>query len=345
MDRARAAWGRNSNRALGLLLLGLVVVLTACGGDEAPAPGGEATEGGGGSIVVLSCPDSNTFCAAYNNTARTMAEEAGYEVTILTDNFDPSVQAQHMDQAIAQRPDAILEVPVDSHAIVASLRRAHAAGIPVINGIHRLAEEGYEYVEHSVEADTHALGQAAAENIVAGLEERGVEEANIIAITGSSSQFTVVDRLEGFESVLENHPEYKLVEVEDGNWEDERTASLARQLFAKYGAQGGIDAAYGMADNQANAIIQAAQQAGLPVGVEKDGLIVVGTSCQPVTIENMRAGSQYGSATNSPILEAQANMQATLDFLAGKEMPKVIQAPEAKITQENLDEFLDVCDF
>lgn len=296
-------------------------------------------------IVVLSCPDSNTFCAKYNSTVRNIGQRAGYQVTVLTDNFDPSVQAQHMQQAIAQRPAAILEVPDDSHAIVSSLRRAKAARIPVINGIHRLASEGYRYIVHSVEADTQALGRAAATNIVQGLKAEGRKKANIIAITGTSTQFTVQDRLAGFRSVLRKYPQYKLVAVEDGNWEDQKSAQLAQQLFAKFRARGGINAAYGMADNQANAIIQAARQSGLPVGVGRSGLIVVGTSCQPLTIKNMRAGVQYGSATNSPVTEAVPNMTVTIRYLQGKKMPKVIRVREDRITRQNLNKFTKVCRF
>jgi ribose transport system substrate-binding protein len=332
-----------------LVLCGLTVV--ACGSDDeestdTAAESGETTSLNGKKVVVLSCPDSNAFCAAYNETAKSIGEEAGLEVSILTDNFDPAEQAQHMDQAIAQKPAAILEVPVDGNAIVASLNKAKAAGIPVINGIHRIAEEGYEAVEHSVEADTGAMGRAAAENIVAGLEEQGREKANIIAITGAASQFTVEDRMKAFEDALAEYPQYKLVAVEDGNWEDQKTADITSQLLAKYRSRGGIQAAYGMADNQANAIIQAAQQAGQPVGPDKrDGLIVVGSSCQPITIKNMEAGLLYGSATNSPIGEATANMNAVVDFLNGEKMPKVIPAPEEKITKDNLAEFNELCNF
>jgi len=336
---------------LAVVLCGLAVV--ACGddddsGDTAAEAGGsaEAESLEGKKVVVLSCPDSNAFCAAYNETATKIGSEAGLDVSVLTDNFDPAEQAQHMDQAIAQKPAAILEVPVDGNAIVASLNKAKAAGVPVINGIHRIAEEGYDAIEHSVEADTEAMGRAAAENIVAALEEQGREEANIIAITGAASQFTVEDRMKAFEEVLAEYPQYKLVAVEDGNWEDQKTADIASQLFAKYRSRGGIQAAYGMADNQANAIIQAAQQADIPVGVDKkDGLIVVGSSCQPITIKNMEAGLMYGSATNSPIGEATANMNAVVDFLRGEEMPKVIPAPEEKITQDNVADFNELCNF
>lgn len=349
MQRRTQPRGRPKLGALLLfLLIASVFTLAACGdddGDDAAGGGNGTASIEGKSVFVLNCDESNAFCAAYNDTARRMGREAGLDVTVLTSNFDPAEQARNMDQAIAQQPDAILEVPDDGNAIVASLNKAKAAGVPVINGIHRIAEPGYDAVEHSVEAETDVMGAAAAENIVAGLKERGLEQANVIAITGAAAQFTVEDRMKAFQDVLDEQPGYELVAVEDGEWSDQKSAELARQLFAQYASQGGIQGAYGMADNQANAIIQAARQSGVPVGVDKDGLIVSGSSCQPVTIENMKAGLQYGSATNSPIGEAEANMNVVIEFLEGEDLPKVIPAKEERITLENLNEFDRLCDF
>jgi hypothetical protein len=100
-----------------------------------------------------------------------------------------------------------------------------------------------------------------------------------------------------------------------------------------------------MADNQANAIIQAAQQIGLNVGVKKKGLVVSGSSCQPLTIRNIRAGLQYGSATNSPVTEAVPNMNTVVKYLRGVKMPKIIRVKEERVTSRNLKKFTKVCNF
>lgn len=341
--------GRRPGRAgrrLGFIatVSALMLVAAACGGDDG---GAQQQEGApeNNKIFVLSCPDDNAWCAKYNSTVKELGAERGYDVEVLTDPFDPELQAQHIDQAIAQNPAAILVVPVDSHAIVASYRRAQEAGIPVINGIHRIAEDGYDYLAHSVEADTCAMGAGPAQNIIDGLQQLGVTEANIMAVTGSASQFTVQDRLQCFEDTLAEHSGYKVVAVEDANWFDEQALELSQQTFARFEGQGGIQAAYGMADNMANSIIQAAQQAGLTVGVEQEGLVVSGGACGPLTIELMRDGLMHGSVTNSPITEAVPNITVTMDFLEGEDMPKVVPVEEERITQGNLDQFLDVCDY
>jgi len=69
--------------------------------------------------------------------------------------------------------------------------------------------------------------------------------------------------MEVFEKTLaEKAPKLKLVAVEDGNWDQTISQKIARQLFAQYQSNGGIQGAYGMADNQAVGIIQAAKEAG-----------------------------------------------------------------------------------
>src|SRR6201999_549699 len=99
---------------------------------------------------------------------------------------------------------------------------------------------------------------------------------------------------------LDKYPDYKIVDIQDGNWDQGKSADIARTLFAKYaGAAGGIQGAFGMADHMAAGIIEAAQQAGIPVGVDKNGLVVVASNCFKIGTVNVGNGLQYGSATQA----------------------------------------------
>ena len=54
-------------------------------------------------------------------------------VTDLQDPYDPVLQPQHLDQAVAQKPDLIALLATNARSVVPGLRRAQAAGIPMIN--------------------------------------------------------------------------------------------------------------------------------------------------------------------------------------------------------------------
>ena len=107
-----------------------------------------------------------------------------------------------------------------------------------------------------------------------------------------------------FNAYMKKYPQYKVVAIEDANWDQATSAKDTQQLLSKYASQGGIQAAYGMADNMAVGIIQGAKQAGAPIGVAKKGLIITGSNCLAVGINAIKAGQEYGTGTQAPQDEA-----------------------------------------
>lgn len=299
----------------------------------------------GKKVGLLFCTEANPFCNTWINTFKSQLESQGAQVTVLTSNFDPAQDAQHMSQFIAQKPDLIVITPADPNAIVPSLARAKSAGIPIINAIGRLTPAGQNLVVSSVLTGNDALGRFAAQNLIEGMKQAGYTKGNVIALTGTATQFIVQDRVAAFKKELAKHPQYKLVAVQDTNWDQATSAKVAQQLLAKYKAQGGIQGAYGMADNQAVGIIQGAQQAGVKVGVASKGLIVTGSNCLSVGIQAIKAGTLYGTATQAPFTEASAAAAAAKSVLAGKKVPAVVKVPEFRITKANVAKFAKVCTF
>lgn len=336
---------RARRTVVALAVTGLVLGAAACGGSSS---GG--TAGGSGSsdlsdkkVTLVHCGDVNPWCAVYNKTIIDGLEAEGVSVEYLQDPFDVALEIQNLNSAIASRPDLILVSPTDDNSLVPSLQQAKAQNIPVIINNSMPAEAAEDLVTATVNADQASLGTFAAQNIVEGLREIGVESGNVIAITGSDATATSGDRMEAFEAELAKTPEYELVEVRNGNWDPAATGEIASQLFAQYESRGGIQAAYGMADYMANAIIQSAEQAGLPVGVGDKGLIVTGSNCFKVGIDNIRAGKQYGTATQTPSAEGEFVVEHVLAFLRGEEIEKVNLNSEDRVTADNLDEFADSC--
>ena len=345
-------------KVLALLMLVVGALTLAACGSSSRTSGGSATssEGSSGSseggesvagkkVVLVSCGDSNPWCKVYNSAIIEGLEAEGVHVQYLQDPFEPTLQVQHLESAIGQKPSLILVVASNDDSIVPSLNKAKAAGVPVINLNGRPAEASEPLLTASIEANQEQLGQFAAENIIEGLEKEGKKSGNIMAITGTAATHTTEDRMKAFKEVLAEHPQYKLVEEQDGNWDPILTAKLASQIFAKYQNSGGIQGAYGMADYQANAIIQAAEQAGIPVGVENDGLIVTGSNCFPEGIENIEAGKQNGTATQAPGVEGEFVVPLVVEVLEGKEIEHTNKKQESRIDPANVKKFKAQCTF
>ncbi len=339
---------RRGLRALaGVISAGAVVALAACSSGGAPSPdaGGEGNADSGVAgkrVVMVHCGDINPWCAVYNETVIEGLEAEGVEVEYLQDPFDVALQIQNLQSAIAQQPDLILLTPTDDNSVVPSLQQAKAAGVPVIISNTRPAP-GAEDLAMTVDADHGSLGKFAAMNIVEGLQELGIEEGNVIALAGSDTTATSGLRMEEFHKEMAKYPEYKIVDERNTDWDPAAAGQIATQLFAEYENKGGIQAAYGMADYLANAVIQSAVQSGIPVGVENDGLIVTGSNCFKVGIDNIRAGLQYGTGTQTPVAEGEWLVKWTLEYLETGEIPPVNLNTANRVTADNVEEFAEEC--
>ena len=96
------------------------------------------------------------------------------------------------------------------------------------------------------------------------------------------------------------NPKVEIAAIEDGRWDTATSERLAGQLYARFAATGGLDAVYGMADNQAVAAIKAADAAGIAVGTGPKQLIVVGGNCQKEGLDAIGAGKMHSSVTQIP---------------------------------------------
>jgi ABC-type sugar transport system substrate-binding protein len=333
-------------RAWTVGLAGLALAVLGCGSDDSSSGSGAGKESAEGKkVVFISCTDQNPYCATYNKTFKEALEKEGVELTILTNNFDSAVEQQQYAQAISRRPDLIVNLPADSSAVIQGMTRAKQADIPVIIVNSPVDPKAEALAVSSIIVDYAQLGRFAAINLQEGLKKRGLRDANVVAVTGTTSMLEVSMRMDAFKKQLASTPEYRLVESQDGNWDPVRTAEITPSLLAKYRGKGGIQGAYGMADYMAAAIVRAAEQSGYPVGVEEKGLIVTGSNCAGVGIQAIESGKMYGGATQSPITEAEKTAPYVVRYLQGEEISKKVLHPQDRITQENVDKFASVCDF
>ncbi len=299
----------------------------------------------GKKVGVIICTNQNPFCAAWANSVKSGLTKQGASVTVLTSVFDPAVDAQNMNRLIADKPDLIISVPASASAIVPSYIRAKAAGIPILGAIGRQSPAGAKLVTAEARTDDPALGKFAAQNLVQGMKQAGFTKGNVIALTGTASQNNVTDRMAAFSAYMKRFPQYKVVSIEDANWDQATSAKDTQQLLSKYASQGGIQGAYGMADNMAIGIIQGAKQAGVKIGVAKKGLIVTGSNCLAVGINAIKAGSEYGTGTQAPQVEAALAVKIAAQILNGGKPPKVSYVHEDRITKANVAKFTKVCTF
>lgn len=334
--RRRLIVGAATFATAALALAGCAAPAAESGSDSDSAAGLD-----GKVVALVGYGDASPWGAHYNKTFTPILEGEGATVLDLT-SMDPGTQVQNFNQAVSQQPDAIVILAWDTAAIVAPIKKAVAAGIPVINVDGPLDPSiADDPGIHAVLSDNYELGRIAAQNIVDGLKAQGRTEGNVIAITGTTAMILTQDRMDGFHDVFADNPEFTVIDEQDSNWDPTAAGTIARQLLAKYGPDG-VQGAYGMADYLAIPIINAAKELGFAIGGDK-GLIISGGNCFKVGIDAIKAGELYGTATEDPGTIAEKSAEYTAQLLAGETVPQVLTIEEFAVTPDTVDQYAAQC--
>ncbi|MEV6487394.1 sugar ABC transporter substrate-binding protein [Actinoplanes sp. NPDC051633] len=327
------------------VMVGMALAAAACNGSsDSGGNGVDAAAGAGGglkgkTIDFVGYGKDNPWGAYFNTVFIGKLEAGGAKVVDLT-TMDPGTAVTNFNQAISNKPDLIVAALLDTSSMIVPIKKAKQADIPVLVFDGR-PDPSVEGDVMQVLSDSEALGTAAAQNLIEGLTAQGKDSGNIIAITGTKSGFASQDRMKGFEAELAKTPQFKVVEVQDGNWDPTLSSKIATQLFAKYGCSG-IQGAYGMADYQALPIIAAAKQAGCAVA-GKDGVIVTGSNCFKAGIDAIKGGTLYGTATEDPGTIAEQTAEYVVRYFSGQKPPAKDLVKEERVTAKNVAQYAEQC--
>lgn len=299
----------------------------------------------GKKVAYFDSGPTHPFVAALNKAFNARAKELGMVVTEFDTPYDAALQVQQIEEAIARKFDAFAVMTASQGAVVPVLSRVKKAGIPVFivnNGIKEGAEDLYV---SSIIDDNPKLGRLAAESVATALEKSGRADAKIALITGVLAEGVAKYRLEGFNEVIKKHPGIKVVAVEDAYWDTAKSETIAGQLFARFAPQGGLDAIVGWADNQAVAIIRAAEAAHIPLGTGKGQLIVAGTNCTPDGIQAIRSGKEYSTGTQAPVNMGHKAAELVADYFDGKTTSKKVVLDVHLVDKSNVDQWAPECTY
>jgi ribose transport system substrate-binding protein len=296
-------------------------------------------------IALLTTANTNAYMGVWTATFLKAAEPFGLQVRNLTSPFDPALQSQQIDDAVAQHVDLIMLVTINQQAVKPALVRAKAAGIPVVLVVNPQDQENQDLFLSFIGVDQRELGRLAGENVKKALSVAGKDKAQVAVITGTASMLNAIWRLEGFKQALSERPDIKIVAQEDGKWNTALSEKIAGDLMLRFNSRGGLDAIYAMADNQVSGVIRAAEDAGAPLGTDNKGLIAIGSNCMAEGIAHIRDGSQFATNTQIPTEEAKFAAQRVADLFNGQTLKKDELVPAHAITKANVDEFAQGCSY
>ncbi|MFD8410190.1 MULTISPECIES: sugar ABC transporter substrate-binding protein [unclassified Streptomyces] len=293
----------------------MAVSLTACGssddGDTRPGEKSDAIK------VGLLLPENQT--ARYEKFDKPLIEKEVAKFTrgkgqVIYANAkqDAAVQSSQVDTMITNKVNVLIIDAVDSKAIAGAVKKARAAGIPVV-AYDRLAEGP---INAYTSFDNEDVGRIQAKALLEALGDRA-GSGQIVMMNGSVTDPNAKQFKSGAHSVLDGKvaigKEYDTIE-----WKPENAnANMAAALTAL--GKGRVIGVYSANDGMAGGIVTALKAAGFA-----DLPPVTGQDAELAGVQRIVAGDQYMSVYKRYAPEAAAAAEMAVALAKGDRIDEII---------------------
>src|SRR5918997_5776971 len=344
------------HRLLTLTILWLALVVAACdtgapggadtageadgaAGGEAAPPAESGAEGGPVTIAFSAPGADHGWLAAITENAEAEAEELDdVEFVLLEGTNDSAAQVAQVEQLIAEDPDVLVILPHEGEPLTPVATEAMEQGIPVVNVDREFSTEGA--YRTWIGGDNYGIGVSAANFIAQQLDCQG----NVVEIQGLAGISVTEQRTAGFADTIEQlcGGGIRIVAQQPADFLPDKGLTVMETILQ---AEPEIDAVYTHDDDMAEGVVSAIENAG-----REDEMILTGAGGSRAAMERIQEGGLYAATfLYNPSMSASAVRVARLialgegfEELVEPEVPSRIELPATTVTQDNVDDLIDL---
>ena len=287
---------------------------------EKAAVKGDGTQ----TIYLVSKGFQHRFWQAVKEGAEQAGEELGYKVSFVGPQDETKVteQTDQLKSALDSGPAAIGFAALDSNAAADLLSEIKSKNIPVV-----AFDSGVEsdIPVTTVQTNNTKAAEEAAQHMIELLKGKS---GSVGMVCHDSTSTTGKQRCEGFKEYFKaNAPsDLKLLEEQIAG-EVTKAADTSKSIIQ---ANSDIVGMYGSNEAAASGIVQGVAETGKDV-------TVVGFDSGKTQIDAIKAGSEAGAVTQSPVKIGYYTVKAAVAAINGAELPDVIDSGFAWYDKSNID--------
>lgn len=310
------------------MMIILVIFLTAFLILLYPGMGTSVEEEKNSTRLTFVAPFAN---AGYWGTAASGVLDAGKEcgINVKCIGFaesDAKKQIRYIKSAIYSHADAIITAGIEnSDEFNEVMKMASEAGIPVIlidcdiEGSERLCYIG---------TDNFEAGCLAGNDIAEVTEGKGA----VAIIANQQSSINQQERIDGFNSVIEQYPNLNVVTVLKGDLNYMMMKEQIVNMLEEYPQVDAIFCAEGYSSSSVNQLL-------LNGDITYKNLKVVTFDVESYSFENLKEGRIYATIQQDPYTMGKMAVEYLDQYLEGQtEMDSVVYTDIQSIKKENLDQ-------
>ena len=274
------------------------LVLSGCGSSSdtksASGSGSGGSEKGSNYIAIITPSPDNPFFKAEGDAAKAKAESLGYTASVASHDDDPNKQSELIDAAISRKAAAIILDNAGADASIGPVQKAKDAGIPVFlidREINKVGVAAAQIVSNNAQG-----AQLSGQAFVEAMKEKG----NYVELVGKESDTNAGVRSDGYNAVISQYPDLKLVQKETANWDQQEAFTKMETILQRNPDVQGVIAGN---DTMALGAVAAIKSAKLK------NVVVVGFDGSPDAISAIKAGDMYATALQPAALGAETAVE------------------------------------
>jgi ribose transport system substrate-binding protein len=283
-----------------------------------------------GAIGLAVLTLTNPFFKQIGDSMSEEARQHGYEVIVVSGEFDVARQHHQVKDFIVKKVAAIVLTPCDSVAIGPAIQEANAAGIPVFTADIACLAPGAKVVTH-VATDNYGGGKQAARAMIESLGDNGGR----VAIIDHKLIESCLLRVKGFKEIIEKHNAAR----------SSGRIDIVAELPGGAAKDGGYRAAEDLLQAQANLAgifsINDPSALGARAAMEKAGrarqIVLVGFDGSPEGKAAVKAGKIYASPIQFPDRIGIETVRAIVRHFKGEALPTEMLIPTALYRKADAD--------
>jgi ribose transport system substrate-binding protein len=250
------------------------------------------------------------------------AAEAGVNLRVIDGKGDPNLQVTAVLDAVTKKPDALLINPVDAKLLVAGVKRANEANIPVF--IMENAPPEGKYLSF-VDFDNEAGGAMGADALAKLIGDKGT----VLETRGSTGSAQAEARHKGFtERMASAHPNVTVKSL-NTEWVADNAYKMVLDALTQ---DPNIVGVFSHNDEMIRGVVSALRQTG-KLGQVK----VVGLDGTPLALQRIREGTQDATVEQSPYAMGGAIFDAIVAYFNGQPVNPSAQTKPTLIDKSNVD--------
>jgi ribose transport system substrate-binding protein len=241
-----------------------------------------------------------------------------YAAPTKPDNIEEQIRI--MEDWTTKKPDAMIFVPVDYVAMVPSVQKAVAAGIPIVNYCNRMAAGK---TETFVGSDDEQMAYEIAKYAFKAVGNKG----KVVILDGVPGAITAQDRHRGWLRSLRDTKGMELLAAQPANYSRLQAVQVMENLLQRFPE---IDVVLGANDEQGLGAVEAIDAAGR-LGKIK----VTGCDANQPGIQSIIQGRLFATLDYSGFDQGYLAAEAAYRLLKGEKLPQQIMLPVVIVDKSN----------